>query len=254
MRETRCIMGMPVSVEIVGSPAEAARASRDAAFDYFRAVDERFSTYKEGSEIARINRGELLLSECSAEMREIFALAEDTKKQTRGYFDIRRLDGTLDPSGIVKGWAIQKVAELLRARGHENFYVDAGGDIQSCGVNSAGREWRLGIRDPHHAGVLAKVVCPRGAGLATSGTYIRGAHLYDPHTKRAAPGELVSLSVIGPNVYEADRFATAAFAMGRAGLDFIDSLDGFEAYAIERNGSSMQTRGFDQFTYDASDR
>src|SRR5579884_2193312 len=131
MRQTRDIMGMPVTVEIVnGEPARF-----EEAFKYFMGVDERFSTYKENSEISRINRGEIIPANYSADMKEIFELAEQTKKETSGYFDMQTPDGTLDPSGIDKGWAIRNAANLLRSHGCENMYVEAGGDIQTAGHN-----------------------------------------------------------------------------------------------------------------------
>src|SRR4051794_27144260 len=139
MRETRILMGMPVTIEIVGAPDDALMAR---AFDYLVTVDQRFSTYKPDSEITAINEGRIAVADCSSEMREVFALAETTRWETRGFFDIRRRDGTRDPSGIVKGWAIRNAARLLREAGAENFYVDAGGDIQPAGHNAEGAEWR----------------------------------------------------------------------------------------------------------------
>jgi thiamine biosynthesis lipoprotein len=81
-------------------------------------------------------------------------------------------------------------------------------------------------------------------GIATSGTYRRGQHIYDPHNTGAPLAEIVSISVIGPNVYEADRFATAAFAMGGQGINFIENLKGFEGYMINKDGIAIQTGGF----------
>ncbi len=251
MRETRDIMGMPVTVEI--TDAGASRGSFEKAFDYFQYVDDTFSTYKKGSEISRINRGELQASQYSKDMTSIFALAEETKRVTHGYFDIHTPDGFIDPSGIVKGWAINKVADLLRSLGHENFYVEAGGDIETCGKNADGKEWRIGIRDPFDRARIVKVVFPRGKGIATSGTSIRGEHIYDPHTKQPVATSVVSLTVIGPNVYEADRFATACFAMGKGGIAFIEQLDGFEGYAIATDGIATMTSAFAAYTYDQTD-
>jgi len=68
----------------------------------FTSVDKQFSTYKNDSEIMRINRGEISVENYSKEVKEIFALAEKTKRETSGYFDIKKPDGTLDPSGVVK--------------------------------------------------------------------------------------------------------------------------------------------------------
>ncbi|MGH7141321.1 MAG: FAD:protein FMN transferase, partial [Minisyncoccia bacterium] len=104
MKESRLIMGMPVSVEIVDVervPTAAPIFAR--TFEYLESVDARFSTHKGDSEISHINRGEIAENAYSEEMHEIFSLAEHTKKETEGFFDIRRPDGALDPSGIVKG-------------------------------------------------------------------------------------------------------------------------------------------------------
>ncbi|MDE1944550.1 MAG: FAD:protein FMN transferase, partial [Patescibacteria group bacterium] len=221
MKETRLIMGMPIEIEIVDSTVQTAL---EAAFAYLVAVDKRFSTHKEDSEISRINRGEIKLDAVSAEMREVFALAEKTKKETDGYFDIKNPDGHLDPSGIVKGWAILNTAGLIREAGYENFMVNAGGDIATRGKNAEGKEWSVGIRNPFKTDEIIKVVYPRGKGVATSGSYIRGAHIYNPHAPSEELKDIVSITVIGPDVLEADRFATAAFAMGKKGIEFIENL------------------------------
>ncbi|MHB8661052.1 MAG: FAD:protein FMN transferase [Minisyncoccota bacterium] len=251
MKETRLIMGMPIEIEIVPTSPRLRRASEDAleeAFAYLVAVDERFSTYKEGSEISRINRGEITPTAASVEMREVFALAEKTKKETNGYFDIKNPTGHLDPSGIVKGWAILNTAALIRKAGHEHFMVNAGGDIATGGKNAERKEWSVGIRNPFKTDEIIKVVYPRGKGIATSGSYIRGAHIYNPHAPEEKLNDIVSITVIGPDALEADRFATAAFAMGKKGVEFIESLPGFEAYAIDARGVATLTSGFGVYT------
>jgi FAD:protein FMN transferase len=279
MKETRIIMGMPVTVEVVDNAASRENISGAiaAAFDYFTYIDQKFSTYKPDSEMMRINRGEIDERDWSDDMRIVLMLAEETKQRTGGFFDIRRPDGDdarrgatdskpfYDPSGLVKGWAIWNAAGLLRDRGFKNFYVDAGGDIQTGGVNTAGNDgagepWLIGIKNPLKSPargepdeIIKVIYAPvAGIGVATSGTYIRGKHIYNPKTG-APPGEpdggdeIVSLTVIGPNIYEADRFATAAFAMGAAGVQFIESLPKtaqLEAYMIDARGIATMTSGF----------
>jgi FAD:protein FMN transferase len=245
MKETRLLMGMPVAVEIVD--ATAAQNEIGTIFDYFKYIDEKFSTYKDTSEIMAINRGKLEVKNSSEDMKTIFALAEDTKRKTDGYFDIQKPDGSFDPSGIVKGWAIWQAAKILERDGFKNFYVDAGGDIEMRGKNGAGKKWSIGIRNPFNQNEIVKTLHVTGVGVATSGTYIRGEHIYNPRTGTAA-NEMVSLTVIGPNIYEADRFATAAFAMGAEGIRFIENLDGFEGYAIDRDGIATMTSGFERYT------
>ena len=235
---TRIIMGMLIAVTI--SDEGAGTSDIAAVFDLFTQIDRQFSPFRPDSEVSRLNRGEV--AEPSAEMREIFALADATRKDSRGYFNIWRPDGVLDPSGIVKGWAIARAARSLRDKGFENFCIDAGGDIQCHGKKADGEDWRVGIRNPFCKDEIVKVLCPRGAGVATSGTYQQGAHIYDPHSGATAE-EIVSLTVIGPDILEADRFATAAFAMGRRGIGFIEGLADFEGYEIDAGGMARMTSG-----------
>ena len=239
-------MGMPVILEVIDT--HATKETFEGIFNYFTEVDERFSTYKNTSEVMRFNRGEITERDLSAEMREVLALAERTREETDGYFNIAKSDGTIDPSGIVKGWAIQKAAEKLRAHSFKNFYLEIGGDIQTAGTNAEGKEWRVGIRNPFTRDEIVKTLYPRASGIATSGTYARGAHIYNPHEPETSPGELVSITVVGKNILEADRFATAAFAMGKRGLLFIENLPGFEAYGIDPSGIATMTTGFAALT------
>ncbi|HUY62368.1 MAG TPA: FAD:protein FMN transferase [Candidatus Paceibacterota bacterium] len=245
MREIRPVMGMPVEIEIVG---EGTKPAVEDAFAYLQAVDERFSTYKDTSEISRINRGEFAPETASREMREVFAIAERTKAETGGYFDIRRPDGSLDPSGIVKGWAVKNAAARIRENGQQHFFVNAGGDIAMSGQNANGEPWKVGIRNPFATDEIVKVVYPKGAGIATSGSYLRGAHIYDPHDPSRELRDIVSLTVIGPDVLEADRYATAAFAMGKDGIAFIERTPGLEGYAITDTGTAIFTSGFVTYT------
>lgn len=238
-------MGMPISVEIADS--STAHEALDKVFVYFKNVDQRFSTYKEDSEITWINQGRLAEKDWSEDIKTVFALAEQTKKETYGYFNIQQPDGRYDPSGIVKGWAIYHAAKILDGEGYKNFYIDAGGDIETRGKNSEGKYWSVGIKNPFNEQEITKVVYVSGEGVATSGTYIRGEHIYNP-VEKITIRDIVSLTVIGPNIFEADRFATGAFAMGRKGIDFIEKLGGFEGYMIDKNGLATLTSGFETYT------
>jgi thiamine biosynthesis lipoprotein len=243
MKQTALIMGMPITLEILD--ATARQDDLNSVFAYFISIDAIFSTYKDTSEISRINRGELLPHEYSEEMRTVLALSAQTKKETHGYFDIWH-DGGYDPSGIVKGWAIQQAADMLKARGFRDFYIDAGGDIQVSGQKN-GNPWLVGIRNPFNRIEHVKILEITGKGVATSGTAIRGQHVYDPHDPDRHILDIVSLTVIGPNIYEADRFATAAFAMGKEGIQFIETLDGFEGYMIDAHARATFTHGFERY-------
>lgn len=241
-------MGMPVSVEIVD--AHAQEKDFDDVYDYFTGIDERFSTYKPTSEISAFNRGEITKEQLSDEMREVFELSEKTKRESNGFFDIYN-NGVCDPSGLVKGWAIHNAAKLLSASGFENFYVDAGGDVQVSGKNAEGQFWQIGIRNPFNQDEIVKAVQLQNQGIATSGAYIRGDHIYNPNDATGISDAVTSISVIGPNVYEADRFATAAFAMGAKGIEFVENIPELEGYSIAKNGIATYTSGFENFILNA---
>ena len=233
---------MPITVEII-----AGHAATDIAkvFAYFKTVDKRYSTYKASSEISQINDG-LPKSEWSQEMTAVIELCEQTKQQTNGYFDIKH-HGKLDPSGLVKGWAINNAANRLVDSGVQNFYIEAGGDIQVRGSNATNEAWAVGIRNPFNLEEIIKVVRLSSEGIATSGTYIRGQHIYNPRLPDQKLQSVESLTVIGPNIYEADRFATAAFAMGSAGISFIEATPGLEGYMVDDHKMATYTSGFERY-------
>jgi thiamine biosynthesis lipoprotein len=232
------VMGMPITIVITDNLQQSTVNPFEKVFDYFRYVDEKYSPFKLISEVAKLNRGE----EVDQEMEEILRQAQDLKIQTNGYFDIVRPDGKIDPSGIVKGWAIKNAADILRKMGYKRFYVDAGGDAEIAGKN-----WKWGIRNPFNKSEIVKVLKLSNCGIATSGTYERGQHIYDPIGHKNEITDIVSLTVIGPDVYEADKFSTPAFAMGRAGIEFIERQQGLEGYMIDDKGIATMTSGFSKY-------
>jgi thiamine biosynthesis lipoprotein len=121
--------------------------------------------------------------------------------------------------------------------------------VQVYGRNANGQPWRVGICNPFDLSQVVKTVTLDDRGIATSGSYMRGAHSYNPKNEQDALDEIVSISVIGPDILEADRFATAAFAMGREGIFFIEALPGFEGYMIDRTGQATLTTHFQAYVH-----
>lgn len=238
------IMGMPVTIEITDKNAK--EKDSQAIFSYLTYIDRTFSTYKFDSEMMRINRGELLEREYSPEMKKILLLAEQTKRDTDGYFDIGP-KGNIDPSGLVKGYAIHQAANQLEEKGYKNFYITIAGDSEIRGKKNRKRKWTVGIENPFNRKEIVKVVSLQNNGIATSGTYIRGKHIYNPKLSSTSESPVISLTVIGPNVYEADRFATAAFAMGDSGISFLNQQQDLEAYMILKDRTAVYTLGFEKF-------
>lgn len=242
MRLTRAQMGMVTVVEIVD---QADVKDFEDIFAYFDHVNRVFSPFKKDSEVSRFGRREITEAEASPELKEVLALAEQTKRDSGGYFDVWH-EGKFDPSGIVKGWAIHQSAEKLRAKGFKNFYVEAGGDIEVAGSNSKGQPWRIGLRHPFDKSKLTHILSLSRGGVATSGTYQQGQHIYNPY-RPGIRNDLVSLTVVGPDIYEADRIATAAFAMGQAGLRWLETKTRLQGLAITSNGTLEMTGGLKKF-------
>lgn len=238
-------MGMPVTVEILD--AHAAEENIEEVFEFFTYIDNKFSVYKKESEISLINRNELKEEDYSEDMQKVLELSEQSKKLTNGFFDIKTPSGKLDPSGLVKGWAIKLASEILSAKGFGNYYIEAGGDVQARREDLSLEPWTVGIKNPFQQDQIVKILNIRNEGVATSGTYIRGQHIYDPFKPEKQLKEIVSITVVGPDIYQADRMATAAFAMGDKGILFIESLPGLEGYQIDRKGIASYTKGFNNY-------
>lgn len=209
-RRTEHLMGTAVTVEI-GDRVIPHRAL-DHAFAWLRWVDRRFSTYDAASDISRLNAGEIGLPDTHPIVRTVLAYCDVLRPRTDGYFDAHApLRGGVDPSGLVKGWAVDVAFAGLRRAGARRLCIEAGGDVRV-----AGGPWRVGIRHPRERDQLAAVVVLDSGAVATSGAYERGAHVIDPHTGRPPVGT-VSVTMIDRTLAQADAHATAAFAMGPRG-------------------------------------
>jgi FAD:protein FMN transferase len=240
MRRVEQIMGTAISLDIADPlPADVVTGLADDVFAWMRVVDERFSTYKETSEISRIAAGSLRPEEASADVGDVLATCADLWRETDGYFDVYATGG-LDPSGYVKGWAVQVASDRLLAAGAHNHCVNAGGDVRVRGHPRRGEPWRVGVRHPSDPAAVCFVLAGTDLAVATSGTYERGQHVVDPRRGVAAAG-LCSVTVTGPDLGRADAYATAAVAMGEAGLDWLARLDGYESAAVTDDGRCFRS-------------
>lgn len=243
-------MGTVVSFELRpgGAVDEAASTMAEAVADavaWLHWVDETFSTYTDESEISRLDAGELPLEQCHPEVRHILSVCEELRAGTSGYFDARA-GGNLDPSGVVKGWSIERASAILVARGWPDHLVDGGGDVRVHGRAGHPGGWRVGITHPFRRDALCAVVHLEDGAVATSGTYERGLHVIDPHRGRPAT-DLASVTVVGPELVYTDAYATAALAMGGGAAAWLTSLEGYEALVIDAVGRPVETPGFARY-------
>ena len=212
-------MGIPMSIDIrdavAGAGAWADVAA--AAFAVMVDADRRFSTYRDDSEISRINRGVVDEGAYSADLRAVLAIGDEFASASGGAFRVRLPGGGLDTDGVVKGWAAAHAADVLRARGVTDFCVNAAGDVIVGGSPGAGASWNVGIRSPSDPERMWAVLAVADCAVATSGTYERGQHIVDGRTGLPATG-LASVTVIADDLTTADVLATAVFALGPDGV------------------------------------
>jgi len=274
VRHAEQVMGTVVSFDV---PATAvANGSLDAAVRWLHWVDRVFSPYRPDSDVSLLAAAEVTVTGCAPEVAEVIRECAAIRVLSHGYFTAAP-GGTFDPSGYVKGWAVERAAAIISAAGSTSHLVNGGGDVQCAGGRpraglgagagagagvgvgaspgagaganpdagtDAAEPWRVGIADPRRRGGLALVVGATGSAVATSGTAERGTHIIDPHTGRPADG-LASVTIVGPSLAFADACATAAFAMGpELARDWTESLEDHEAYVITADGQTWQTPGF----------
>ncbi|MDQ1294182.1 MAG: FAD:protein transferase [Actinomycetota bacterium] len=274
------VMGMPVSVhlrgEIAGPTVERAVAG---FFDELRAVETELSPWRADSALNRLRRGELSLRNAGDRLRRIVQVCELARERTEGWFDAfcspdaafcspdaaletgtgrgtasgsapqevpDRLDPTgdarFDPTGLVKGWAVELAAVRLETLPGVDHCVVAGGDVTvGCSLTDS-PGWVIGVEDPTDRSHVPVTVSLRHGGIATSGTAARGPHILRPDTGAAAE-DLLAVTVIGPCLTWADIHATAAFAQGPACVARLRALPDHAALVVDRAGTLTQVRG-----------
>lgn len=228
------VMGMPISLHLRGEGVREDPAVPPvvaAVFDRLRAVDRLFSTYQPGSQVSRIRRGDLPQDAWHPWVREVVALCAWARERTEGYFEAWLPSG-FDPSGLVKGWAVERAAALLSELPYDHC-LNGGGDIAARVRSPGSPPWRVGIEDPRDRTRILTAREMRTGAVATSGSAARGAHIVDPHTGRH-PAELLAVTVSGPTLLWADVYATAAFARGGDVVSWLRvRAPGYEALVIE---------------------
>ncbi|WP_158292690.1 MULTISPECIES: FAD:protein FMN transferase [Kribbella] len=238
------IMGLPVSVLARGEQAESTRA--DAAvrevFAELVEADRVFSPYQSDSAVSRLARAELGWDAVDSVVQEVAERCARARELTGGLFDAELPDGGWDPSGLVKGWAVERAGERLRQVPDLDWCLNAGGDVLVlCASNLP---FTVGIQDPRDPGRVVTSVTRTDGAVATSGTAARGAHLYDPRTGGPVVTRWLSVSVSGPSLECADVLATAAFVAGEEWPAVLAARPGYEGLGILADGNLFATAGW----------
>ena len=241
------VMGTMGSIVVSGADvnrldAEAVAAALASARATLDTLEQRFSHYRRDSDISRWVAGEDVDAAAVAEIEHVLRECGRLHADSDGVFRARNpRTHALDTAGYVKGYSIGRAVEDLRAHGLSNFVVGVGGDAFASGTASDDRPWRVAVQDPRRShGVLA-MVDATDLAVATSGCAQRGDHIWigdDPVVTAANMG-ILSFTVIGPDVAEADAYATVGFAMGEAGMAWVRGHEGYRSVVVRPDGSAV---------------
>lgn len=235
------VLGTRVRVDVrTALPQRELAPLLDNAFAWLRWVEETFDPARQDSQIARLNRGQTLRQ--VPELVEVLHRCHELSEATDGWFEAR-IGGRTDPSGYIKGWALERLSRALADAGAPDHRIDAGGDVRVRGSAAPGRRWRIGVRDPL-TGRVRRVLFAHDLGVATSGR----ATIVDPRTGEPRQA-LRSVTVLGPDLGVADAYATALYAMGPAlaGRFAQERAHPYQSLIVERDGQESGTPGLAEY-------
>jgi thiamine biosynthesis lipoprotein len=230
-------MGTVFSLVLAEPAAAGVLATVD---DELRRIDRVFSPWRPDSDVSRLDRGEVALRDCASEVAEVLARCADAETWTRGYFSAR-FGGGLDPTGLVKGWAVARVSRLLSDAGSTAHVVNGGGDVLAVGPPE--HTWRIGVVDPRGSSGLLGAIAAASIAVATSGNAERPGEIVDPFT-RLPVLDVLAVTVACADLVRADAAATAAVAMGRGCLGWLAGTPDLEALVVLADGAVWTTAGF----------
>ncbi|MBT1164384.1 FAD:protein FMN transferase [Bifidobacterium felsineum] len=235
-------MTIPFTVQLAGNAQQAAQLTTvidevtPNIADYLHHVEAAFSPFRTDSQVSAARRGDwsALLSAQTphnnahnvsqgvprgashslphTDFAEIYALVQQAKQLTHGHFNPMHA-GQYDPTGIVKGWAIEQAHQrflmpLIKAGVCEAAALGGGGDIQAAVANNSDFTWHIGVQDPANHNATLRTITLRNGAVATSGTSKRGEHI----TRSAH--DLAQATVVDDHLTFADMWATTAISAG----------------------------------------
>ncbi|WP_372735459.1 FAD:protein FMN transferase [Nocardioides sp.] len=235
------VMGMPISLALRGAHTDdrLATGAWEEAVAALRDVDRVFSPFRADSFISRLDRGEIEVEDCPPEVAAVLEIGERMRLESGGAFNVWRVGPeerlTLDPSGVVKGWAVERAARPLASLPETDVCLSAGGDMVCHVAAATSPDWRVGVENPLDPTRMVAMVPIRNGGVATSGSAHRGAHVVDARTG-VVPTALASVTVVAGDLTTADLDATAAFAMGGAGIEWLRDRRGRSGVVVWADG------------------
>lgn len=178
-------------------------------------VDRIFSPFKQDSLLKKYQAGDLQVMQ-NTSFHTVFDLAKEAAKTTAGFFDPYYYATEFDPTGLVKGWAIEKIFNNLLSpflRNHPaviGISLNGGGDLQFATQQGCSFYWEIGIENPSQLDSLSAVYKLKNGAVATSGFSKRGQHIAN-----LTDHSLLQATIISESLTWADIWATAALVAGQ---------------------------------------
>ena len=226
------IWGTVVSIDVrlFRASRKTAETAVQEVVAWLKDVDTVFSTFKTNSVVSQLRDGRLNSDDVDAGVADVIARCERIRDITDGLFDPWAVEGGFDPSGLVKGWAADRAADILSSHGLHDFMINAGGDVAVRGKADVDEQWLIGIQHPYLPGQICESVRVANGAVATSGLYERGEHITSPNNESIKAS---SATVIGPDCATADALATALLIAGRAGFEWFKKLPNWSALIVD---------------------
>jgi thiamine biosynthesis lipoprotein len=200
-------------------------------------MDLRFSHYRVDSDISRWVGGEDIDDAAAADIEHVLRECGRLHRESNGVFRARNpLTNARDTAGYVKGYAIRRAADELHRHGLASFAVGVGGDAAFAGSPDDARPWQVAVQDPGRRFAVVAVIPVVDGAVATSGTAERGGHIWLGARHDVGAG-LRSFTVTGPDIAEADAYATVGFAMGEAGMEWVRAHPGYRSLIVRTDGT-----------------
>ena len=240
LRQQFSVWGTIVDVDIASSAVseDGLNQGMQQVIDFCEQVDADFSTYIDTSWVTRLRTNQVEITSCPPSVQEVWELCLQAKHLTDGAFDPWAVEGGFDPSGLVKGWAADKCADMLVSLGIEHVQVNAAGDLSLRGgfYDGVVKPWSIGVVNPDNRAEMVKIYEISDGAIATSGAYERGAHINDPYTGLIAIGAK-SATVVGPLGWLCDAMATALMVAGEDGAKYFSQpeLEGYQVFVVDRH-------------------
>ena len=237
MKISRDLMGMPITIEVFGSPKKTIEKS----YKRLEQINQLYSPYISTSQLSKFWSQSQNLSDMSKEFRSIYDECIKYEKLTDGYFSAF-FEKRYNPTGYVKGWAIEQVSKKIKKDGFDDYCINLSGDMK---FSSSGEKiWRVAIQNPFDKNKSIAVLALKNGAIATSGNYERGEHILNPK-KPNVISDIAGVTIVGEDIIKADVLATAIYAMGLSkAKKFLDKEQDYQALIIDKKENIYQTSDY----------